>query len=327
MKDIFKKIKNILISGVIAFIALTLFCMVYYNVPIHSDNQDGSTDYVWEENKLYISMTEGIGYGKTNNEGLMNLYDYEDGMNIDVLIMGSSHLQGFPIPLEDNCSNVLNELLVDKTVYNIAVTGHNIKTCISNLDAALSKYQPKIVVIETSNIVLSDENINKILENKIKNISSVSNPIVNFLQKNPFLRQTYGQIESFMATQTADEDTSTNLEAKLNTELTNNLLEYIESIGDKYNTKIILMYHPTVKVTNDELIINCDSKTSKQFEELCKENNIYYLDMSNRYAEEYKNNYTLPTGFINTSVGVGHINPNGHKMMAEELSKIIKEID
>ena len=41
---------------------------------------------------------------------------------------------------------------------------------------------------------------------------------------------------------------------------------------------------------------------------------------------EYNQNYILPHGFINSSIGNGHLNKYGHKMLAEELYKIIEEV-
>lgn len=325
MKKNISKLIKLLISGVITFVVLTLFCSVYYNIPIHSTNINGATDYVWQTNKTYISMTEGIGYGKTNNEGLMNLYDYSEGMPIDVLIMGSSHLQGFSISLEDNCANILNKLLKTKNVYNISVTGHNFKTCVCNLDAALKRYKPKIVVLEITNITISEDDINKILNNEIEENGSISNDLINFIQKNPFIRQLYNQIESFKSSKIADNTTFEN-NKDINIELTNKLLEHINNVCSECNTKAIILYHPTVKIDNNGMEVNSNREISKSFEKLCLNNNLFYVDMTNKYFQEYENNKYVPTGFNNTSLGKGHINSHGHQMIAEELYELIKEI-
>ena len=132
-------------------IALTLFSYLYYNPPIHSVCLDGATDYIWEKNMIYNRATEGIGYGKTNNEGYMNLYDYQSGMNIDVLVMGSSHLEAQFIPLEKNAVSLLNSKSQRTKAYNISISGHSFKVCVNNLEAALSKYKPEYVVIEKGN--------------------------------------------------------------------------------------------------------------------------------------------------------------------------------
>ena len=108
MKQLFLYTKRVLISGVIAFLVLTLFCFLYFNVPVHHVCLDGATDYVWEENKFYSRATEGVGYGRTNNEGYMNVYDYNENTVIDVLVMGSSHIEDQFIPLNNNMCTILN---------------------------------------------------------------------------------------------------------------------------------------------------------------------------------------------------------------------------
>lgn len=65
----------------------------------------------------------------------------------------------------------------------------------------------------------------------------------------------------------------------------------------------------------------------KQFSDLCAQNGIYFLDMSNRFLDEYEKNYTLPYGFMNTSVCKGHMNKHGHKMFAEEIYRLINRIE
>lgn len=325
MNNVFNKVKNIIISGVIAFIALTFFCCVYYNVPIHKQTKDGATDYSWEPYKNYSSMIEGYGKGKTNNEGYMNIYDYEDGMNIDVLVMGSSHLQGLQIDINDNCSTLLNSMLEDKNVYNIAIAGHNFKTCISNLENALNKYKPKIVVIETSRINLSNKEIEDTINDQIPEIKSNENPVIKFLQRNPLLRLLYNQYENYKSNTNDEEDTSSS-QSDFCEKGTNNLLAYINDTCIAYDVKPIIIYHPTVSINKDEMIVNRDINVSNNFAKLCEMNSITFIDMSNRYIQEYENSNIVPTGFNNTGVAKGHINKYAHKMFAEELYKAIQEM-
>ena len=57
-----------------------------------------------------------------------------------------------------------------------------------------------------------------------------------------------------------------------------------------------------------------------------------YVENSNKEVrgvevEEYENEAVLPYGFTNTSIGSGHLNKNGHAMIAESLYEIIKEAE
>ena len=320
-----KYIKNVLISSIISFIILTLFCSVYYNVPVHHTNEDGSTDYSWESKVLYSSMTEGFGIGRTNNEGYMNVNDYNEEM-VDVLIMGSSHLQGLAVPLKDTCVSIMNEQLKDKQCYSIAIAGHNFKVCLNNLDNALKKYKPSIVVIEMDSLLLDEEEINKVINNEIPEITSVSNEFINFLQHNQFLRLMYSQINSFKGS--SDKNNQIDSDSSNNTfnqrKAIQKLMNYIVSISDTYNTDVIILYNPNIALSNEDgMIINENKNNIEIYKEACEENDIVFLDMSKKYMEEFLINNILPVGFNNTSIGVGHINKNGHKMIAEELVRII----
>ena len=317
-----KQIINITISSLLAFIILNAFCFFYYNVPTHSKSIDGASDYVWEKNKYYCSATEGISWGKTNNEGYFNINDYEG--DVDILVMGSSHLQGLSVKQEDNVSTILANL-TNKNIYNIAIAGHNFKVCTANLDNALNKYKPDIVVIETNRLVFSLEEIEKTISGQLSEISSSDNKIVNFLQKSDFLRLTYSQLENFINN---SKNSSSSNKNSFDAENTDKLLKYISDTTNKYNTKVIILYHPTVSLNEDgTLSVNSDIDVSNSFKNLCEKNSLSFVDMSNRYQEEYKKNYTLPSGFINTAVASGHINKYGYRMIAEELYEVIKEME
>lgn len=312
-------IKNILVSLIASFIVLNLFCVFYYNVPVHMDCEDGSTDYVWESNKYYIQMNEGIGYGKTNNEGYMDRDDYR-GEKVNVLILGTSHLQGLSVPLNDNVSSLLQEML-QENVYNLAIAGHNLKVIISNLKDALEKYHPDTVVMETNNVSFTNNEIKTVLNEAVPQIASGNEGLVGLLQRSPFLRLAYSQFQSFIAEEREPKkDKDYAGEEKIN-----ELLKLIARICEPYECRTVIFYHPTTSLDhNGNIIVNTDERTGI-WSRLCQENGILYLDMSEKYLKEYRNNMILPYGFINTEIGTGHLNRHGHRMIAEELFRILKE--
>ena len=327
MGFVFEKIKKIVTAGVLALIALTLFSYLYYNPPIHSVCLDGATDYIWEKNMIYNRATEGIGYGKTNNEGYMNLYDYQSGMNIDVLVMGSSHLEAQFIPLEKNAVSLLNSKSQRMKAYNISISGHSFKVCVNNLEAALSKYKPEYVVIETGNLVFSDEYMNSILDGNVEEKTSFSTGLIGFLQNNPFLRLLYTQIENIANTYVdieIDESNKSVWELKINEELTDKLLKHVKAIADQYGSKVIILYLPDVSIQKEGKMQIETEAISDVFKNLCERNDIKFLDMTNRFLEEYSLHHVVPKGFINTSVGKGHLNEDGHRMVADELYRMIE---
>ena len=326
---------KLLLSGILAFLFLTAFCYLYYNIPVHSENSDGSTDYKWEPNVFYSRGTEGFAWGRTNNEGFTDTFDYYDDMQIDVLVMGSSHMEGFQVALEESTAGQLNQLLGNQTVYNIGVSGHNFITCCSNLEAALEKYHPAIVVLETGNTLFSDDALSNAINGTVSEIPSHTGGIVGILQQNPYLRLLYGQIQNYRGKQVAEiddadsqsVDTSSKSE-KNNEELLNALCQKIERIASDHDTIVIIVYHPGTAInSNGSLRLTGSINATNQFAAECDENHLYFLNMGNHFLSEYDNTYRLPYGFINTSVGSGHLNRYGHAMIANDLYKLIMEVE
>ena len=85
------------LAGLLAFALLCFFCLLYYNVPVHDVNPTGATEYKWEPGRFYSRGTEGFAMGRTNSDGFNNLFDYAPGDPIDILLMGSSHMEGFNV--------------------------------------------------------------------------------------------------------------------------------------------------------------------------------------------------------------------------------------
>ena len=193
MKKFIKWFAKAVVSGILAFVILTGFCFLYYNVPVHSKTADGASDYSWEKNKFYSRGTEGFAMGKTNNEGYVNTFDYEDGMTADVLIMGSSHMEGYNVPMTKSTAGYLTEMMPDEVVYNIAISQHSFINCADNLEAAVEKYKPsKYVVIEALELYYSDEKIQSVLDSSMEELESHSGGIIGLLQKNQFCRRSKG---------------------------------------------------------------------------------------------------------------------------------------
>ncbi|MBQ6268249.1 MAG: hypothetical protein IJK64_10830 [Clostridia bacterium] len=332
--QIAKAFFKVLLSGMLAFLILTLFCFFYYNVPVHCENNEGTTDYKWEPHVFFSRGTEGFAWGKTNNEGFTDLFAYSDDVDVDVLIMGSSHMEAFQVAMDESLAGQLNERMGDRTVYNIGISGHNFLTCCGNLEAALERYSPSYLIIETEDCLFSDEALTDAVNGTTAEIPSHAGGILGLLQKNQYLRLLYAQFMNFKGEQVGDADFATpaaqapeTVEESNNGELLSALLQKISGIAREHNAALIIMYHPGIAIDFDGTMrITGSSLASDQLGALCRENGIHYLDMRDRFLSEYEKDHTLPYGFVNTSVGTGHLNKRGHAMIADELYKLITEV-
>lgn len=312
-----------LVAGAIAFLILTGFSIFYYNIPMSYDCEDGSTDYKWASNVFYARGTEGFCWGKTNNEGYINSIDYRRGTPIDVLIIGSSQMEAFQVRQEESTTYLLNNLLNNWVVYNIGISGHTFPICVDNLDAAVQKYHPsKYIVIETSDICFPDDILNDVITDARVKVGTHSDGIIGHLKANPYIRLIWNQVQNYMETTRAETEISN---YSNDAELLSALLKKIKKSADMSGAKAIVIYHPAIKLDSDgSILFDYNAIALEQFKRLCEKNGICFLDMSDRFKQEYSKSHILPYGFSNSSVGSGHLNKNGHAMIADELYQLME---
>lgn len=61
------------------------------------------------------------------------------------------------------------------------------------------------------------------------------------------------------------------------------------------------------------------------FHKICNKNGIIFIDETNAFEKLYTEKHILAHGFVNTSVGSGHLNKYGHQVIADSLEHIIRE--
>ena len=195
MYKILLRLGKVALSGCLALAVLTGLCFFYYNIPMHYTSADGATDYKWLTNHFYSRGTEGFAWGKTNNEGYLNTFDYQPGMPVSVLVMGSSHMEAYQVAMEESTASRLNAALTGKTVYNIGTSGHTLMTCVGNLKAAVGKYLPQdCIIIETAASSFPNESLTLALNNRFPEQQSHEGGIIGLLQRVPYLRLLYKQL-------------------------------------------------------------------------------------------------------------------------------------
>lgn len=316
---------KVLLAGVIAFIALTLFCMWYQNVPLYLRPSDMVTDQKYTPNTRYFCAVEGFGYGKTNNEGYTNLYDY-DGDPVDVLVMGSSHMDALQVPMALSTASRL-DAMVDGTVYNIGFTGHNFYTCAANLNAAGDKYLPtSYIILETERLPDDNDSITAVLDGQWPERPFHEGFLRRLLRRNQFLYLVYGQIKKTLQNGAVTEDTDVTAYDVDPAPLAALLAQMADAAASS-GAKLIIAYHPVTKLGGDGSIVFSTTPAEEEaFAVLCEENGVYFLNMRDRFQAEYDENHILPHGFANTAVGAGHLNRYGHEMMAEEMYELMQEV-
>lgn len=329
MKKNLKWLFKAIVAGCAALVLLNLFAFFWYNVPVHYENPSGATEYVWERHKFYSKATEGFALGRTNNEGFNNINDYHEGDSIDILLMGSSHTEGFNVAQDENSGAIINQLFTgEKYCYNIGTAGHTLLYCVSNLPAALDRYQPEeYLIIETFSVDFGEKELMSVVDNTIAPIPSHNGGIIGLMQKLPYLRLFYTQ--HFKGGGQAYGDTGKSAGAEENyLPALEQMLEIVAAECAEHQVQPIIVYNNSLFLHEDgSAYTNTDMTKLENFRHICQDKGIVFIDICPRFLEVYDSEHKLPYGFSNTSPGSGHINKVGHRIFAEEVVKTIREME
>jgi hypothetical protein len=321
-------------ASCVAVLALSILCMGYYRFPLTLPTRDSPTDRILEPNARYIYGLEGFGYGKINNEGFQNTEDYF-GQIIDILIMGSSHMESFQVPQDKTTVYLLNKLLDgDKFVYNIGAADHDFSISVKNMKNAIGKYKPqKYIIIETSSVKFDKKTLGDIVSGNMKWLF----PESNISGTRAFLRTTFLKDILYIRLLLAQIQIHKNkggsvvpiIEDPIDSAYLHDLdsvMQYIVKTCEQYNVQPVILYHPHLILQKDGSVLpDTDSAYLRTFSRSCVFNNIHFIDMTENFVEKYNEEHILPYGFFNTSVGQGHLNKIGHLIIAQKLYEEFKD--
>ena len=323
------------LSGITAIIISNILLMCYYNLPVHKDSPFGTTDYVWEKNAPWIKMTEGISWGRLDANGFNNPSVIE---NPDVLILGSSHMEAINVFQSRNTAALLGEYFAESgyhlSVYNRGISGHHFLKCLKYLKKNTESTSAKYVVIETSKIDFTAKEIAKLLENKIDVTKSVSSGIIFYLQKMPVFRLLYMQLEHGLLTLFLPKSGKTPLPknceiAETQREIEDSqekLFSFIEKNAS--GKKIIIFYHPATKPDkNGNLVYETNETYFSEFAKAAKNHGIAFVDLTAATENLWRFQHKTTHGFCTGTAFGGHLNANGHKIVAEQLYKTILKME
>lgn len=318
---------RIVLAGIVSLFILSLFSMVYCFSGVHIRNESGSTDYKWESGQRKANMTEGFSWLKMDANGFNNdkVWD-KTTRGIDILIIGSSHMEATEVPGDSNAGVLLGRLLPEYSVYNIGMPGHDIYRCAKNLHNAVTEYDPgRYVVLETDTIDITETEARAVLQGGIKAIPSYDKGLLYMLQKYiPATKNIFKQIEDWYHSEIVYGRKSYKREAASDETLAEFLRKMVCDCGG--DRQLILLYHPPTHIDeNGKLMFEEEREAVWRFAEGCEQADILFVDMTDDFAAMYSLEFVQAHGFINTAIGVGHLNAFGHKCIAEKLARTVRE--
>ena len=327
LKSIAKFLK-ICLAGIVALAVLTGFCLMCFCTGVRVPNESDATDFRWPANQWRSNMLEGFSWFKMDENGFNNI-DTEHDTAPDVLFMGSSHMEATYISQSEHLAQLVqNSTSLD--VYNIGTSGHTLYSNAKNIDEAVREYDPQqYVVIETSTVDMSIDDMKSVIDETYADIESSDNSVLYLLQKYvPPLKTIYKNIGDWID---ADKAVATTTQAPDETDdsysqvLTDFLKKSAQPVKDN-GAQLIIFNHPRVLIDeNGNFYTDADDEKTKLFAQSAKDAGVIFIDMTDYFKALYENEHKLPRGFVNTAVGGSHLNADGHQLIAQAITEVIME--
>ena len=260
MKPI-KTLFRTVLAGLTALAILCVLILGYYYIPLRENNSKQNTDYVWAKNTPWVSLIEGVSFGMTDADGFINKDVVE---NPDILLLGSSHIESMNVLQSENMCALLNDKFDGKySAYNMGISGHTIYKVVQYLNATLNIYQnaPKYVIIETGDVALTDVAVQQALSGEVKKTKVVDTGLLYQMQKVPYFRMMYHQLDTGMLDVLTDKKKANNATTNAKPEAVkkveidekpyDEMLGYLQKLEKEYDTQIIVMFHPFETINAD----------------------------------------------------------------------------
>ena len=324
------------ISGILALVILSVFCLFYFNPPMPTPQPEEYSNTKYVENRFWVSFREGFGFGKTNELGY-NDEPIRDNSAQRVAIIGSSHTVGLQVRQDKTFSCVTEDLLLSDAVkendyecMNLGSAGQFFDATVSNVEYLAKSFDNlAYVVLETPTLNYTEDEFEKMLLGEYHVEPQEKTLIYRAAQNIPFLRLLTNQYQSAKeplasAPATFTENASGERDYIGYERGFRSVAEKLSSLAEEYGFKLIIVHHgaPTVDAEGS-FYSSHDSVSLDILERCCNDYGIILLDMCQEFADFAQNGTESAYGFANTRPGIGHLNKNGHRLIAQSLYEII----
>lgn len=327
MKKTVKWIFKFFVSSVLALAILSTFCLLYYNPPTAVTQPDLYTNHRFVSNAFWSNMTEGAGWGVTNEIGYNDSTEYNPELPT-VAFIGSSQVEAQQVPQKKNFVSLTSNLFRsdendnnDFQCINLGVGGHFLHISASNFEYFAEHYDGiDYVVLEVSTIYYNEEQINKILAGEYHSDLKPRSRLYQALQSIPYFRLLAKQWQDLNGNVDLypQEDESINYEAYQ--QGMNQVIEKLANTAAEHDIQLIILYqHPLQLSADNTAQPGNDPKVLASFTECCKNNNVPFINMDDVMIQHFEETYQLPHGFSNSTPGTGHLNTLGHRLIAQEV--------
>jgi hypothetical protein len=222
------------------------------------------------------------------------------------------------------------------SIIYIGVGGHTFYIVANNFERAVKYYKPEqYVVIETGSVQFDTRSLEGILNYQMESVfqdtesnrRGIRGFFRNSLYKIPYLKLLWSRIVEFKRNrQNNTAKTDTTFITEDYTQNLNAVISRLRQTCADNAVKPLIFYHPHLRLNKDGSVsADTDDEYLSAFKNACDTNGVLFVDMTGAFISAYNTRHVLPYGFLNTAVGAGHLNKNGHAIIAAELFKRIQE--
>lgn len=333
----------VILNCIVAFYALS---------PGFLHRDGGATRGVWMPNSLIIKGDEGRSVSRIDGNGYINENDdlADSGY---VLFMGNSQSNGIQVDVDKRYILLLNrklqEVNMDTKVYayNVSADGSDFCDLVSGFTAATQEFpDSRAVVLQIGSMDWSLDKLQNCTEQrtfseeqkgaymaahlsndqKLRHMIKLCFPFPIYLKEVKMKETKLDFHDAFWHAETEQEETIEDLkDMDMGEDYKRALEEVLVFLRQNYKGQIIILELPGVSLRGRGKLENSNGIRQKLFDRACKENDIIYINMYDRYEREYEARRVLPYGFSNTRPGYGHLNEEGHQMIADTLLPLLEK--
>ncbi len=294
--------------------------------------------------------SEGWGESYFGEYGLGCIPDITMESHRVILLWGDSYVEAMQVDDSEKIAQQLTRLLQHEDVNQICaargMSGDNIADYIENIpqyENQIPSIDTHIIFISCAEDILPDQKddsrvvfqtgngyhfVTSDTHYSFQNIKSFANrvrmyfawPLLRKVTQNLSLRFSLGPVKTMQKS-----ETQSNNNEKVNMKEVGDFLA--KSLRDVTSKNIIIVYAPHVpRISNNKILYNdADWDFISYFMESCSVYNISFINMYDPFVNYYKKTGKFPRGFANSRPGEGHLNVEGHRIVAETIFEYMEK--
>lgn len=319
---------------VLAFFLALFFvnslCRFYYSPPQFKTNLEGFSTYKYKEG-ICFKCIEGIGKTTIDSFGFNN-----DGSvtpeDAKVVCIGSSQTLAAGMNTAENYVSLLNQINNSFKAYNVGVGNQFLSRSFFRIPFLVGKFPgAKTYVVETPHLPEQNE-WTQIADNICFGIADINyiewddkNPVIKVLRSMPYARLLFYNYSSIIKGHQKKNFLSDVVlnESLYEAEANRAFAELNKRLNGQ---RIVILYLTDFEVQPNDELYSKRNKKINILKRVCRIHNAEFINMGPYFKEKYDKERVLPNGFKNYHAGKGHLNKNGHKMVAEVLSDALRSM-